>query len=467
MHAKSELDITSLAPSSPRSPKRQHVLYYVQSPSRDSHDDENKSSSSIQPTPAFTTPSESPSHPHSRTSSATSRVSGNLRFKGFGNYNKRNECNVILEEDDDYQDYYVKNDHRSKPYKLQITVQTLEVFNFFTSLGSDSTGFPTKMVTVNCSLSMVVYNPASFFGIHVTSDPINLYLRKYYQPRKSCHAVTANLFGNKVPLCGAGAGASFQAAENGGVPVRLDFELRSRGDIVGRLVKTKHKRHVSCPLVIDSSNTKPIKSIAAQRQTVATMIQNSMSQVLNLTSTEQLEWHSLACRWHILSHKLSHQSSLVAKVPCFKGIKESTMKKEKFQQFDKRKISLKPLPDIVLGHLNSIAFFGNNPLNEDIFVGISHFLQNWWTLENYYVICTWLSEILPECQLGIGGGLLPEKVNLKESKNLVLIRATKRGLPPEKVNLSNSSVRVDFLAKRKPLPFFLFMPFSHIELEVY
>ncbi|KAK6941507.1 Late embryogenesis abundant protein, LEA_2 subgroup [Dillenia turbinata] len=294
MHAaKSESDITSLAPSSPRSPKRQHVLYYVQSPSRDSHDDENKSSSSIQPTPAFTTPSDSPSHPHSRTSSAASRVSGNLRFKGFGNYNKRNECHVIEEEDDDYEDHYGKNNHRwcqclmgllgfgflftlfcliiwgvSKPYKPQITVESLEVFNFFTCLGSDLTGVPTKMVTLNCSLSMVVYNPATFFGIHVTADPINLMyaeleiaigkLRRYYQPRESSHTVTANLVGSKVPLYGAGA--SFQAAENGGgVPVRLDFELQSRGNVVGRLVKTKHRRHVSCPLVIDSSKTKPIK----------------------------------------------------------------------------------------------------------------------------------------------------------------------------------------------------------------
>lgn len=102
LSAKSESDITSLAPSSPsRSPKR--PVYYVQSPSRDSNDGDK--SSSLQPSPM-----ESPSHPssfgrHSRNSSA-SRFSGIFRSssgrKG-GRLTKRNdkgwpECNVIMEE---------------------------------------------------------------------------------------------------------------------------------------------------------------------------------------------------------------------------------------------------------------------------------------------------------------------------------------------------------------------------------
>ncbi|VAI70697.1 unnamed protein product [Triticum turgidum subsp. durum] len=30
------------------------------------------------------------------------------------------------------------------------------------------------MVTLNCSLNMIVYNPASMFGIHVSSGPVRL-----------------------------------------------------------------------------------------------------------------------------------------------------------------------------------------------------------------------------------------------------------------------------------------------------
>ncbi|GMQ08628.1 hypothetical protein CsSME_00052268 [Camellia sinensis var. sinensis] len=104
LHTKSESDITSLAPSSPsRSPKR--PVYYVQSPSRDSQDGDK--SSTMQPTPNYNSPMESPSHPsfgrHSRNSSA-SRFSGIFRSSSGGKGGrKRNdkgwpECNVILEE---------------------------------------------------------------------------------------------------------------------------------------------------------------------------------------------------------------------------------------------------------------------------------------------------------------------------------------------------------------------------------
>lgn len=36
------------------------------------------------------------------------------------------------------------------------------------------TGVPSKMLTMNCSLRMTVYNPATFFGIHVSSNLVNL-----------------------------------------------------------------------------------------------------------------------------------------------------------------------------------------------------------------------------------------------------------------------------------------------------
>ena len=110
LSAKSESDITSLAPSSPsRSPKR--PVYYVQSPSRDSHDGDK--SSSMQATPIYNnSPMESPSHSsfgrHSRNSSA-SRFSGIFRSSSGRKGGSRKhhqpkndkgwpECAVILEE---------------------------------------------------------------------------------------------------------------------------------------------------------------------------------------------------------------------------------------------------------------------------------------------------------------------------------------------------------------------------------
>lgn len=300
LHTKSESDITSLAPSSPsRSPKR--PVYYVQSPSRDSHDGDK--STSMQPTPSFNSPMESPSHPsfgrHSRNSSA-SRFSGIFRSSsGRKNGRKRNdkgwpECNVIMEEGkyDEYdEDKGVTRRCQAllallgfivlfsifcliiwgagRPYKAEITVRSLAVNNFYIGEGSDFSGVVTKMMTVNGSLRIGVYNPATFYGIHVSSTPISLIysditvasgqLKKYYQPRKSRRTVLVNIESTKFPLYGAGSG--LDASNNGGfkVPLKLDFEIRSRGDVVGKLVRTKNKKQISCDLVIDSTSTKPIK----------------------------------------------------------------------------------------------------------------------------------------------------------------------------------------------------------------
>ncbi|GMY34289.1 late embryogenisis abundant protein 6 [Fagus crenata] len=296
LSTKSESDITSLAPSSPS----RGAVYYVQSPSRDSHDGDK--SSSMQATPIYNnSPMESPSHPsfgrHSRNSSA-SRFSGIFRSSsGRKGSRKRNdkgwpECNVILEEGsyDDLQDKAFTRRCQalialfgfvllfttfcliiwgaSRPFKAEITMKSLAVSNLYVGEGSDSTGVITKMLTVNGSLKMNIYNPATLFGIHVSSTPVNLIyseitvatgqLKKYYQPRKSHRTVSVNLEGNKVPLYGAGS-SLLVSSNDGVVPLKLQFQIKSRGDVVGKLVRVKHRRQISCPLVINSISTKPIK----------------------------------------------------------------------------------------------------------------------------------------------------------------------------------------------------------------
>ncbi|KAF5961181.1 hypothetical protein HYC85_002390 [Camellia sinensis] len=75
MHAKTDSEVTSLAPSSPtRSPRR--PVYYVQSPSRDSSHDGEKTTNSFHSTPIIS-PMGSPGR-HSRDSSST-RFSGSLK----------------------------------------------------------------------------------------------------------------------------------------------------------------------------------------------------------------------------------------------------------------------------------------------------------------------------------------------------------------------------------------------------
>ncbi|KAK1584238.1 hypothetical protein Q3G72_031113 [Acer saccharum] len=280
--SKSESDVTSLAPSSPsRSPKR--PVYYVQSPSRDSHDGDKFSS--MQPSPM-----ESPSHPsigrHSRNSSA-SRFSGIFRSSSGrkGTRSKRNdkgwpECNVIVEEGkyDDIDDKaYTRRFQAligiltfvvlftvfcliiwgaSRPYKAEITVKSLLVNNFYVGEGSDSTGVPTKMVTVNGSLKISVYNPATLFGIHVSSTPVNLVyseivvatgqLKKYYQPRKSHRTVSVNLEGKKVPLYGAGSNLTVNSQTGGEVSLTLKFEIKSKGEVVVFVLVSSHVNPDRC-----------------------------------------------------------------------------------------------------------------------------------------------------------------------------------------------------------------------------
>ena len=95
--------------------------------------------------------------------------------------------------------------------------------------------------------------------MHQIVWPLWMQMKKYYQPRKSHRTVLVDIEGTKVPLYGAGS--NLVESVNGvvRVPLTLDFWIRSRGDVVGKLVRTKHRRHVSCSLVIDSTISKPIK----------------------------------------------------------------------------------------------------------------------------------------------------------------------------------------------------------------
>ncbi|CAH8338938.1 unnamed protein product [Eruca vesicaria subsp. sativa] len=275
--------MTSLTPSPTRSSKR--ALYYVQSPSRDSY------TSVTQPIPMG-----SPTHDssslgrHSRNSSA-SRFSGISRSSSSDKKNikkcrsNEKEYESILEEGSyDEMEEDVTSMKRcqallavftfvilftvcclitwgaSRPYKAKISVKTFELRNFYVGEGSDFSGMHTKLLTLNGTLRIGIYNPAPTFGIHVSSTPINLFfyqlpiatgqLKEHYQHKKSLNTEAVVIEGRKIPLYGAGA--SLEATERGGkIPVNTRFEVRTRGDVVGRLVSIWHTKRISCSFVID------------------------------------------------------------------------------------------------------------------------------------------------------------------------------------------------------------------------
>ena len=92
MLAKTDSEVSSLSQSSPaRSPRR--PVYYVQSPSRDSHDGE-KTTNSFQSSP-LQSPLGSPPHSHSNSSLGPhSRESSSTRFSGSRKNNSSNRKNA-------------------------------------------------------------------------------------------------------------------------------------------------------------------------------------------------------------------------------------------------------------------------------------------------------------------------------------------------------------------------------------
>ncbi|XP_050220307.1 uncharacterized protein LOC126670585 [Mercurialis annua] len=158
-----------------------------------------------------------------------------------------------------------------RPFPPRIIVKSLRVHHFYFGQGSDSTGVPTKMITMNCSLEIKVDNYAKYFGIYVSSMPINLMyseitaasgeLKETYQSRKSEMTEFVNLEGVGVPLYGAGLNLVISDSHmNQTVPFKLRFDVQSRGNGLGRLVSSKYTRRISCSFAIQSGsyNNKPI-----------------------------------------------------------------------------------------------------------------------------------------------------------------------------------------------------------------
>ncbi|GAB2292250.1 hypothetical protein Dimus_026500 [Dionaea muscipula] len=154
-------------------------------------------------------------------------------------------------------------------HKPEVSVQSLTMGDYRTSEGIDWTGVPTRFLSLNCSITMLVHNPATFFGIHVTSTPVNLLyydlvvasgqLLTYYQPRKSWRAMSVRMGGSGVPLYGAAVGLEAAAFTRHGLPMKLNFTVLSRANLMGKLIRAVHHRHVSCSMAINFHNSETFK----------------------------------------------------------------------------------------------------------------------------------------------------------------------------------------------------------------
>ncbi|XP_073158390.1 uncharacterized protein [Henckelia pumila] len=292
MHGKTDSEVTSLAASSPN-----RAVYYVQSPSRDSHDGE-KTTNSFHSTPIIS-PMGSPGR-HSRDSSST-RYSASLKpgshKSSSAHGSRRNhrlrkaekEFDAVEEEgllDEEggrrgvsrrcYVVAFVVGFFvlfslfalilwgASRNQKPVVTMKSILFDDFLIHAGSDSAGVGTVMVTMNSTVKLIFRNTGTFFGIHVSATPLDLFfselplasgmINRFYQSRKSQRTIAVILTGNHIPLYGGGSDlGSKEGRPAAPVPLALNFTVRARAYVLGRLVKPNFHRRVHCSVVLDQN----------------------------------------------------------------------------------------------------------------------------------------------------------------------------------------------------------------------
>lgn len=298
MLAKTDSEVSSLSHSSPaRSPRR--AVYYVQSPSRDSHDGE-KTTNSFQSSP-LQSPLGSPPHSHSNSSLGRhSRESASTRFSGSRKSSSSNnrkatwrpwkdnfhaiEEEGLLDAHDNAQNggfprrcYFLAFVvgfvilfsafslilwGASRPQKPAIALKSITFDQFVIQAGADTSGVATSLVSMNSSLKLTFRNTATFFGVHVTSTPVDLNyyqltlatgnMPKFYQSRKSQRSVRVMVKGSNIPLYGGGANLnSVNGKPVDPVPLTLSVMVRSRAYVLGKLVKPKFYKKIECTVLMD------------------------------------------------------------------------------------------------------------------------------------------------------------------------------------------------------------------------
>lgn len=304
MHAKTDSEGTSFAASSPpRSPPRRPA-YYVQSPSRDSHDGE-KTTASLHSTPVLS-PMGSPPHSHSSVGrhsreSSSSRFSGSLKpgsrkinpnsaagvRKSSAAHKPWKEFDAIEEEgllgDGDDPKPLPRRCYvlafvvgflvlfslfslilwgASRPMKPKIGMKSITFEQFMIQAGSDHSGVATEMASVNSTVKFTFRNTATFFGVHVTATPLDLSysaitlasgtLKKFHQSRKTQRVVPVVVTGDTVPLYGSVASLSSSAGTaTVPVPLNLNFTIRTTANVLGKLVKPKFYKRIECAIMVD------------------------------------------------------------------------------------------------------------------------------------------------------------------------------------------------------------------------
>uniref|UniRef100_A0A804RJF9 Late embryogenesis abundant protein LEA-2 subgroup domain-containing protein n=1 Tax=Zea mays TaxID=4577 RepID=A0A804RJF9_MAIZE len=305
-HAKTDSEVTSsMAASSPP-----RAAYYVQSPSHD--DGENKTAASS----FHSSPAASPPRSASRHSSSSSRFSASAKgtASGAGGGRRRGSAwakEAAIEEegllgvddgsggDGDGRGGIPRRARyllgfagaflglfllfalvlwgASRNQRPVVALRAVTFHRFVVQAGTDASLVPTEMASLNATVSLTFRNVGTFFGVHVSADPVTLHyaqlqlasgnMKYFYQPRRSQRSLAVAVVGDKVPLYGGGAGLSSTpttlppprkrappvVVPPPPVPLRLAVRVRSRAFVLGSLVKPKFYSEAQCSVTMDQA----------------------------------------------------------------------------------------------------------------------------------------------------------------------------------------------------------------------
>ncbi|KAL3680286.1 hypothetical protein R1sor_023242 [Riccia sorocarpa] len=327
MRASFDSEGTSLGPSPPQSPPRStrgghgghpHPMYYVQSPSRESftfNEGDSLSQSYARSTPSAS-PLASPLHHksyatkgHQQEVHHFSNVAGSNNSKpgsrrvlpqpanisaptGKKGYQPWNASTIDEEEEQ------MPSEKRTmsrwlivllavvaslvfifivglifwlvcRPSAPVVSVKNIQFQNFLLAEGTDLTGVPTNVLTINATTTLVFQNPSKYFGFHVSPTHTDMTFqqlkvaegqaKKFYQKKQSTGTIVVSVKASKIPVYGAGPSLTGLFSNGQGVPLELQINVNSRANVVWRIVRPKYTRSITCDIVVDSSKTGNLK----------------------------------------------------------------------------------------------------------------------------------------------------------------------------------------------------------------
>ncbi|KAG6546385.1 hypothetical protein Mapa_012125 [Marchantia paleacea] len=325
MRASFDSEGTSLGPSPPQSPPRSttgshghpHPLYYVQSPSRDSitfNEGDSLSQSYARSTPSgsplasplhksFTTkthhqevqhlhniPGSNPKPGSRRVLPQPANVAAPAAKKGYQPWN----ASTIQEEEEQMPSSEKRGLSRwcivflaviaslvfifivglifwlvCRPSSPIISVKSIQFQNFLLAEGNDQSGVPTKVLTVNCTTTLVFENPSKYFGFHVSPAQMRVIYqqlevadgesKKFYQKKQSTGTIAVSVHTNKAPVYGAGPSLTSTVSAGQGVQLQLQIYVKSRANVVWKIVRPKYTRRITCNIIVDSSKSGNLK----------------------------------------------------------------------------------------------------------------------------------------------------------------------------------------------------------------